>query len=433
MTTRRHLSYEQAQQMRFAADASVSTSRRQFLKSTACTSGGLMLGALGGGALLGTPRSAGAQATISEVGLTLSLDPRIIQAYQTDTGNTLKPHTDVLGGLQTYWLQNYRNFDLINTNFNQIAPLVHEGTFRAVDAKEVPAWNENVTPLFREVGSPGHNSRSGWPLAGVYSASEVESGNLQTFQAGVPNWYGFDAFGYVEGKAGGDLESYGAIFAEENQGHAALLNEPITSVMKVATYLQGSGQAEFEGTLSNLSKSDLGVVFDFLGEQKERGQFRLFWSDFGQLVDLLVAEEVWVGDFWASAVAAARGEGANVVFVNNPKEGSNGWIHGSCISSESENVETAIEYQNWWLESGVPGAVLAVQGYYSPRPDRVKEVLDDQSTTVEGVSDWDYWYDGARPEERPALQDRLGNVADWQQFPENFSEYSRLWTQFVAA
>lgn len=430
---KRHLSYSEAQSMRYRSDKAMSPSRRKFLKSTTLTAGGMMASSVMGGLMLGMPGRALASSTISEVGLTLSLDPRILQAFQEETGHQLRAQTDVLGGLQTYWLQNYRDFDLINTNFNQIRPLIEEGTFREVSVSDIPAWNENVTPLFREAGTPGYNQNSKWPIAGIYPSDDVETGNYRTFEAGVPNWYGFDAFGYVEGKAGGDLNSYGAIFAEENRGHATLLNEPVTSIMKVATYLQGSGQADFEGTLSNLSLGDLDIVFDFLTEKRREGQFRLFWTDFGQLVDLLVAEEIWVGDFWASAVAAAREQGAPVRFVNNPTEGSNGWIHGSCISSESPNAETAIEYQNWWLESGFGGAILATQGYYSPRPDRVRDVLGDQSTTVEGISDWDYWYEGAVPEERPALSDRLENVADWQQFPDNFSEYSRRWTQFVAS
>ena len=36
---------------------------------------------------------------------------------------------------------------------------------------------------------------------------------------------------------------------------------------------------------------------------------------------------------------------------------------------------------NWYLDSGVPGAILGVQGYYSPRPDRVEPILSEQSTT----------------------------------------------------
>ena len=125
--------------------------------------------------------------------------------------------------------------------------------------------------------------------------------------------------------------------------------------------------------------------------------------------------------------------GAPAVFVNDPAEGSNGWIQGADISAATEHYPEVTTFINWYLDSGVPGAVLGVQGYYSPRPDRVEPILSEQSTTVEGISDWDYWYEGAMPEERPALSERLNHIADWQAYPDEFEEYSRLWTAFTSA
>jgi hypothetical protein len=81
----------------------------------------------------------------------------------------------------------------------------------------------------------------------------------------------------------------------------------------------------------------------------------------------------------------------------------------------------------------VVGSVLGVQGYHSPRPDVVEPLLAEQESPVEGINAWDYWYMGAKPEERPALDTRLEHIADWQAYPDNFDEYSRLWTAFTAA
>ena len=193
--------------------------------------------------------------------------------------------------------------------------------FSPFPTSDIPAWNDQVIELYRVPDVPGYSENSGWPLAGTYTQEAFDAGTYDTF-IGTPTWFGFDAFGYLEGQAKGDLTSYGAIFDPANAGRATLLNEPITSVMKVATFLEGTGQAEFEGALNNLTKEDLATCFDFLNELKQAGQFRLFWSDFGQLVDLLVAGEIWVGDFWASACAAAVASGAPAVFVNDPTEGA---------------------------------------------------------------------------------------------------------------
>ncbi|MBA3414214.1 MAG: hypothetical protein H0U10_03195, partial [Chloroflexia bacterium] len=369
---------------------------------------------------------------LREIGLSLTEDPRILSRFKEDTGITMEGNSQILGNQITFWLQNFKDYDVNQVNFSQNAPLLAQGAIQSYPTADVPAWNDQVIELFRLPDVPGYSSKSGWPLAGTYTTEAMEAESYDAF-IGTPTWFGFDAFGYLRGMAQGDVASYGAIFDPANKGHATLLNEPITAVMKAATYLQGTGEATFTGALNNLTRDDLAICFDFLNQKKQEGQFRLFWSDFGQLVDLLVAGEVWVGDFWASACAAAVASGADAVFVNNPTEGSNGWIQGATVSAATQHYPEVMQFINWYLDSGVPGAILGVQGYYSPRPDRVEPILSEQQTTVDGVSDWDYWYEGADPEARPSLADRLTAVADWQAYPDEYEEYSRLWTAFTAA
>jgi spermidine/putrescine-binding protein len=435
-----HLSYEEMTRQRALAEERYT--RRSILNGGLKAAGGLaatgalgaLLSACGGSSSGGAATSGGgggsAGGTVREIGLSLTEDPRIFGPAQKELGLKIQGKSDNLGNQITFWQQNYKQFDMDQLNFNQLGAI--QDTIRPVPVSEIPSWNDQVMPLFREPGHPGYNERSGWPIAGIYTREAVASRRYDVFQ-GVPTWFGFDAFGYLEGQAKGDLKSYGAIFDPANKGHASLLNEPITAVMKVATYLQGSGQAKFRGAINNLTKDDLAIVFRFLGERKAAGQFRIFWSDFGQLVDLLTAGEVWVGDFWASAVAAAVQGGARALFVNNPTEGSNGWIQGCAVSKEAKDYEASIKYVDWSLSRGVVGSVLGVQGYYSPRPDTTKPVLEKQKAPSGSANAWDYWYEGAVPDERPSLDARLRNVADWQAFPDEFQEYSRLWTEFTAA
>jgi spermidine/putrescine-binding protein len=428
-----HLSYEEMQRRRYAADRSVT--RRSLL----VRGGGALVAMSGLPGLLAACGDDGGAASggngeqlpeIREIGLSLTEDPRILGAYKQQTGNTVVGRSDNLGNQITFWKQNNEQFQINQVNFNQNGAIAD--TIRNIPATDIPAWNDKVVPLFREPDVPGY-AESGWPIAGTYTQAAIDSGSHDEL-IGVPTWYGFDAFGYLNGKAKGDLESYGAIFDPANRGRATLLNEPITSVMKVATYLQGTGQADFQGPINNLTRSDLDTVFEFLTELKRAGQFRLFWSDFGQLVDLLTAGEVHVGDFWASAVAAARQNDADAVFVNDPAEGSNGWIQGATISKAAGNrYEAATAYVNWFLDSGVPGQVLGLQGYYSPRQDRVKPLMEETNETNPKFSDWEYWYEGAVPDERPSLETRLEKVADWQAYPDEFGEYSARWTRFTSA
>jgi spermidine/putrescine-binding protein len=437
-----HLSYEEMSRQRALAEARYT--RRTMLHGGLKAAGGLAatgaLGALlsacgssdtgsaGSGGTSGGASSEGG--TVREIGLSLTEDPRIFGPAEKELGIKIEGKSDNLGNQITFWQQNYRQFDIDQLNFNQLGAI--QDTIRPVPVSEIRAWDDRVMALFREPGQPGYNDRSGWPIAGIYTREAVASRRYDVFQ-GVPTWFGFDAFGYLVGQAKGDLRSYGAIFDPANKGHATMLNEPITSVMKVATYLEGSRQADFRGPINNLTREDLAIVFRFLGERKADGQFRLFWSDFGQLVDLLTAGEVWIGDFWASAVAAAVEGGARAVFVNDPTEGSNGWIQGCAISKEAKDYDAAIRYVDWSLSRGVVGSILGTQGYYSPRPDVVQPLLEQQDAPSGGGTAWDYWYGGAVPDERPSLEERLKHVADWQAYPDEFQEYSRLWTEFTAA
>lgn len=435
-----HLSYEEMSRQRAMMEARYT--RRSILNGGLKAAGGLaatgalgaLLSACGGSDSSSSGATGGGGSTeggtVREIGLSLTEDPRIFAAAQRDLGITIEGKSDNLGNQITFWQQNYRQFDVDQLNFNQLGAI--QDTIRPIPVAEIRAWNDRVLPLFREPGQPGYNERSGWPIAGIYTREAVQSRRYDVFQ-GVPTWFGFDAFGYLEGEARGDLESYGAIFDPANRGRATLLNEPITTVMKVATYLNGTRQAQFRGAINNLTREDLAVVFRFLNERKADGQFRLFWSDFGQLVDLLVAGEIVVGDFWASAVAAAAEGGARAVFVNDPTEGSNGWIQGIAVSREAQDYDAVIRFTDWSLEAGAVGSILGVQGYYSPRPDTTQPLLEEQDAPSGDGTAWDYWYEGAVPEERPSLETRLENVADWQAYPDEFQEYSRLWTEFTAA
>lgn len=426
----KHLSYDEVARSRAMADQAMT--RRTALKgagAVALTGAvGSLLAACGGGSSGGGAAASGG-GTVKEIGLSLTEDPRILGAAKKELGINVQGKSNNLGNQITFWNQNAKQFDINQVNFNQLTAI--ERNSQPVKTSEVPAWDVHVPALFREPGQPGYNKRSGWPLAGIYTETALKSKSYDELR-GVPTWFGADAFGYLSDKAKGDLTSYGAIFDPANKGRATLLNEPITSIMKVATYLEGSKQASFKGAINNLTKSDLDTVFAFLGEQKAKGQFRLFWSDFGQLVDLLAAGEIWVGDFWASAVTAAQGEGAKAVFVQEPKEGSNAWIQGAVLSKYTKNRAAALKYINWNLDGGDYGATLSTQGYYSPRPDVVKTVLAEQKAPAGSADAYAYFYEGA-DKARPSLEHRLANVADWQAYPDEFEEYSRRWTQFISA
>lgn len=406
--------------------------RRSLLKGG--VGAGVLLG--GGSSLLAAcssgsgPASSGAARSL---GLSLTTDPRILKGFTEKTGKVMKGQADTVGNMQVQWAQGaYKQLDVLEPNAQWVGPIQANGLFKPVPVSDVSRWTKDVLPLFREPGAPGYVQESGWPLKTVYTQQALESQAMDEFTM-VPTWFGFDAFGYLENRVteGDDMDSYGLIFDERYAGKAALFDDAIQTPLKVATFLQGSGQYSFKGSLGNLTKEDLAIVFEFLDQMKARKQFRLLWNDFGQLVDLLVSEEIWVCDAWSSAIYAANAAGAKARFVDNPTEGNNAWWYGVLVSPDTENYETVVEYIDYWL-SGEPHKIMAPQGYYSPRPDLVKPLIETSFSTDPDVSDWDYWYAGAT-DNRPSLASRIENTAEWQQYPDEFAEYSRLWTKFTAS
>ena len=95
---------------------------------------------------------------LREIGLSLTEDPRILTRFQQDTGITMEGNSQILGNQITFWLQNFKDYDVNQVNFSQNAPLLAQNAIQPFAVADIPAWNDQVLPLFRESGSPGSRS-----------------------------------------------------------------------------------------------------------------------------------------------------------------------------------------------------------------------------------------------------------------------------------
>ncbi|MCA9878095.1 MAG: hypothetical protein KC442_09940, partial [Thermomicrobiales bacterium] len=188
--SQKHLTYEQMSAMRFAADHTT-TRRRLLARGVQLGAAFAAIGALGRFQSLD---AAAQDVVLREIGLSLTEDPRILTRFQQDTGITMEGNSQILGNQITFWLQNYKDYDINQVNFSQNAPLLAQNAIQPFPVADIAAWNDQVMPLFREAGSPGSSEKSGWPMAGTY----VDPATMEQF-IGTPTWFGFDAFGYLDG------------------------------------------------------------------------------------------------------------------------------------------------------------------------------------------------------------------------------------------
>jgi putative spermidine/putrescine transport system substrate-binding protein len=180
-----------------------------------------------------------------------------------------------------------------------------------------------------------------------------------------------------------------------------------------------------------------------LTEAKKNGQFRAFWKDFNESVNLMSSGETVIQSMWSPAVTAVRTKGIPCVF-QPLKEGYRSWASGFCMSKgvTPKQAEWVYEFVNWYL-SGWAGAYLNRQGYYSA-------VLSTAKANMEPY-EWAYWMEG-KPAEKDikapdgsllekagatrdggSYDDRMGNVACWNAVMDENDYMVRKWNEFIAS
>jgi Spermidine/putrescine-binding periplasmic protein len=145
------------------------------------------------------------------------------------------------------------------------------------------------------------------------------------------------------------------------------------------------------------------------------------WKAYGELVNLMASEEVWIADAWWPVIVEVSGKGIPVHYAV-AKEGYRAWCNGYGISAETKNLDACYEWLNYWME-GYPGARQSEIGYFSTvnnyekylYPKRVKEVY------------------GGEGRDGGSLADRAERVFVWNTRPKNLEYYTEKWNEFLAA
>ena len=88
--------------------------------------------------------------------------------------------------------------------------------------------------------------------------------------------------------------------------------------------------------ISNMTEKEVDTVVAFLKEKKKEGHFRAMWKAYGELVNLMASEEVWIADAWWPVIVEVSGKGIPVHYAV-AKEGYRAWCNGYAISAEAKN------------------------------------------------------------------------------------------------
>lgn len=347
------------------------------------------------------------------LGLSAHFQPQHIEKFKADTGYNLIVTTDTLTGMMTKMLTAPQDYDCINNNSTYLQPMFDAGVVTTIALDKIPNWSTAI-PLFTDPKAPG--SAFDWPTSQVWQ----DVNDQKEFKA-VPAIYNFEAMGYNADQIA-SVDSYATLFDAKYKGKTAIWNDAVWTIGMTALYLTKTGQMAAPKTfVGDLSAEEIDTVISFLSKKKSAGQFRAFWSDYGQSVNLLAAQEVWAMDAWAPAMIDAKTQSKLPLKYINPKEGNRPWFHGNAMSTKAKNPDGVIALANWMLE-GWYGASIAPLGYFSPATSYEKYITPEDKAFV---------YDG-KGLTNMSQAERVANVAYWPGWPTQYEAYLSKWSAFLA-
>ncbi len=293
-----------------------------------------------------------------------------------------------------------------------------EKLIQPIDTSRLRNWDK-LHPLLKE-GRASPTSPLGLG-ANPGRTMYIDEGRTKTTYA--PLFFQMDSIGYNSKfvEAPNNELSWGELFNPKYRGRVALFGIDWLGMLDAALGMKALGLLPPEANPTGLTDKEVDTVVAFLIEKKKEGHFRALWKAYGELVNLMAAEEVVIADAWWPVVVEVAGKGIPVRYAV-AKEGYRAWCVGQAISHNCRDIDLAYEWINFWMD-GFAGARQSEIGYYST-VDTFRPYLE--PALVEAV------YEG-KGRDGGSLADRTSKVYVWNTRPKNLPYYTEKWNEFLAA
>ncbi len=422
----------------------VKLSRRTLLQGAGALAGA----AAGSGAITGFPAVWSQEAKeIRYFGTAVNQSADIAKKCKEDTGITVKYIAADTDDVTKQIITQSNTYDIADTEYFSLRKIVPSGSLQAMDTKKIKYFDQ-ITPVFtkgelpngKKIGDQGTAPKKVMFLEGQhstkFSATPTEWATL------IPTTYNADTLGIRPDLIKRPITSWAELLNPEFKGKAALLNIPSIGIMDCAMVVEATGQHKYADK-GNMTKAEIDLTMKIMTDAKKSGQFRAFWKDFNESVNLMAQGETVIQSMWSPAVTAVRSKGIPCTF-QPLKEGYRSWASGFALSKSAsgKKADVAYEFVNWFL-SGWAGAYLNRQGYYSA-------VLPTAKANMEPY-EWAFWMEG-KPAEKDIMgpdgsllekagavrdggsyDDRMGAVACWNSIMDENNYMVTKWNEFIAA
>ena len=384
--------------------------------------------------------------TLRYLGTAVNQSAEIAAKVKQDLGITIEYIPVVTDDVIRRAVTQPNTFDLLDMEYFSAKRVAPSGNLQGIEAKRIKEF-DNITPVFtkgeidgKKIGEQGTAPKKVQFMKGRNS-KEFADGPTEWMSL-IPTTYNADTLGIRPDLIKRPIESWKELLNPEFKGKASILNIPSIGIMDAAMVVEAMG-AHTYADKGNMTKAEIDKTLGILTEAKKAGQFRAFWSDFNESVNLMASGETVIQSMWSPAVTKVRSQGIPCVF-QPLREGYRAWASGFGIprTLEGRKLDATYDFINWFL-SGWAGAFLNRQGYYSA-------VLSTAKANMEPY-EWAYWMEG-----KPAAQDikapdgsllekagtvrdggsyeqRMGRVACWNAVMDENTYLIRKWNEFIAA
>jgi putative spermidine/putrescine transport system substrate-binding protein len=420
-----------------------SLTRRGILKGAGAVAGA----AVGSGAIRGFPAVISAEAvTLRYLGTAVNQSADIASKAKEDLGITIEYIPVTTDDVSKRVITQPNSFDIVDSEYFSLKKLLPSGNLQGMDARKIK-FADKITPVFtkgelngKKIGDQGTAPRKVFFLEGKtstkFAPTQTEWITL------IPTTYNADTLGIRPDLIKRPIESWKELLNPEFKGKASILNIPSIGIMDAAMVIEAMGEYKYPDK-GNMTKEEIDRTIKILIDAKKQGQFRAFWQEFNESVNLMASGETVIQSMWSPAVTKVRSQGVPCVY-QPLKEGYRAWASGFGLPKtlEGKKLDAAYDFINWFL-SGWAGGYLNRQGYYSAVLETAKEHMEPY--------EWAFWMegkpaekdikapDGTIMEKAGAVRDggsyeqRMGAVACWNAVMDENTYMVRKWNEFIAA
>ncbi len=278
--------------------------------------------------------------------------------------------------------------------------------------------------------------------------SGATHGPMPRYIVGPPAHFNADSIGYNADILNKQPNQVGwqELLNKKWNGKVALLKDPGIVMQDVGNALKALGIFKPKD-MGNMTKAEIDKVVKVATTYKKQGQFRAYWANFNESVNLMASKEVVVESMWSPAVALLVAQGINVKYAA-PPTGFRGWCSAQGIAahvaSDPAKLQACYDYLNWMYD-GWLGATIMRQGYYIGNGASLRNwIAKNGAANPAGgipfkVDEYDFWYNGATAKRNlPGITGKVGDikkgsVRDGGSFSKRIGHYSSWNSYFTQA